>query len=130
MPDPPVSPGGKDRCGRSLSKCRRRQIEFLKVVFYRSLPLEPADDPDSGLFGFPPIDEPPIDEPPIDEPLPDGLPVKPGEVDPEVPEEGLPGPVVASPGAPGAVAASPVLPPPPIAAPPPAPPAPPPPAPC
>jgi len=66
------------------------------------LPLEPADDPDSGLFGFvgpegliglfalPLIVEPPMVEPPIVEPLPegevaDGLPVKPGEVDPEVP---------------------------------------------
>ena len=99
------------------------------------MPLEPADDPDSGLFGFVGPEGliglfalPPIDEPLIVEPRPE-LPVKPGEVDPDVPAEGLLGAVVASPGAVGAVAASPVFALPPIVAPPPAAPAPPPPAP-
>jgi len=87
-----------------------------------------------GLFALPPIDEPPIVEPLPEGEVADALPVKAGEVDPDVdPEvlaEGLLGAVVVSPGALGAVAASPVFAPPPIAAPLPAVPAPPAPAPC
>lgn len=145
MPNLPLSPGGNDRYGRGLGNVADELNQCAqvptKVGAYRLLPLEPADDPDSGLFGFvgpegliglfalPPIVEPPMVEPLIVEPLPEGegavgLPVKPGEVDPEVLPEGLPGAVVASPAAPGAVPA------PPIAAPPPAPPAAPPPPPC
>jgi hypothetical protein len=83
------------------------------------------------LFILPPIDEPPIVEPEPEGEVADGLLVKPGEVEPELPAEGLPGTVAAFPAAPGAVAAPPVLAPPPIAAPLPAPPpAAPPPAPC
>lgn len=82
-------------------------------------------DPDSGLLGFVgPEGLIGLFIVPLPEgEAADGLLVKPGDVEPEVPAEGLAGMVVAPPAAPGAVAAPPVLGLPPIAAPPPATPA-------
>lgn len=156
--NPPLSPGGRDRYGQVsanvagahkligsiwLGLPRGRPQVGLTYLTYGSFPPGFVD-PDSVLLGFvgpdglfglfilPPIDEPPIVEPEPEGEVADGLLVKPGEVEPEVPAEGLPG-AVAFPAAPGAVAAPPVLALPPIAAPLPAPPPaapPPPPAPC
>jgi hypothetical protein len=96
-----------------------KSIESDTHVSYHSYGAVPPGfvGPD-GLIGFfilPPIDEPPIVEPLPEGEAPDGLLVEPGEVDPKVPVEGLPGAVVEPPAAPGAV--PPVLAPPPIASP-------------